>query len=56
LREEEVEEVVENEVIIIETNIPTEYTEVEQPEENKIKDEVVTNKKKRLVYQKRDAR
>ena len=54
--EEEVEEDVENEVIIIETNTPTEYTEVEQPEENKIKDEVVTNKKKRLVYQKRDAR
>ena len=56
--EEEVNEVVEEEskITIIEKNTPTEYTEVEQPEENKIKDEVVTNKKKRLVYQKRDAR
>jgi len=54
--EEEVEEDEENKDIIIEKNTPTVYTEVEQPEENKIKYEVVTNKSKRLVYQKRDAR
>ena len=49
--EVEDEEEVEEKVIKVET----EYTEVEQTEENIITEKVIPNKSRRLVYQKRDA-